>query len=111
MPGACPSKAPPCHNILANRRYVNMQMPSPLVDATGTIGAVLTTACWLPQASKIIRDRDTRAISLGATAAFTVGIGFWLIYGLALVDWPLIVSNIVTLLLMIVILALKLRHG
>jgi len=86
-------------------------MPSPLVDATGAIGAVLTTACWLPQASKIIRDRDTGAISLWATTAFTVGIGFWLIYGLALVDWPLIISNIVTLLLMIVILALKLRHG
>jgi MtN3 and saliva related transmembrane protein len=86
-------------------------MSSPLVDATGTIGAVLTTVCWLPQASKIIRDRDTSAISLGATAAFTVGIGFWLIYGLALVDWPLIVSNVVTLLLMIIILALKLRHG
>jgi MtN3 and saliva related transmembrane protein len=86
-------------------------MPSPLVDATGTIGAVLTTACWLPQASKIIRDRDTRSISLWATAAFTVGIAFWLIYGLALVDWPLIISNVVTLLLMTVILALKLRHG
>jgi len=87
-------------------------MPSPsLVDAVGTIGAVLTTVCWLPQASKIIRERDTRSISLPATTAFTVGIAFWLIYGLALIDWPLIVSNVVTLALMSVILALKLRHG
>jgi MtN3 and saliva related transmembrane protein len=82
-----------------------------LVDVIGATGAVLTTLCWLPQALKIIRDKDTRAISLAATIAFTIGIAFWLAYGLALTDWPLIVSNTVTLMLMLVILALKLRHG
>jgi MtN3 and saliva related transmembrane protein len=86
-------------------------MTSHLVNAAGAIGAILTTVCWLPQATKIIRDRDTSAISLSATAAFTIGIGFWLLYGLALVDWPLIISNAVTLALMAVILALKVRHG
>ena len=45
------------------------------------------------------------------TLAFTVGIAFWLVYGLALWDWPLIGSNVVTLALMAPILALKLRHG
>jgi MtN3 and saliva related transmembrane protein len=82
-----------------------------LIDSVGMTGAVLTTVCWLPQARKIIRDRETRSISLSATALFTVGIFFWLIYGVALVDWPLITSNIVTLALMLVIMALKLRHG
>ena len=74
-------------------------------------GAVLTTVCWLPQARKIVRERETRSISLPATALFTVRIFFWLIYGVALIDWPLITSNIVTLALMLVIMALKLRHG
>jgi MtN3 and saliva related transmembrane protein len=82
-----------------------------LVDAIGMIGAVLTTVCWLPQAAKIIRSRDTRAISLIGTLAFTIGIAFWLVYGLALMDWPLITSNVVTLALMSVIVGLKLRHG
>jgi MtN3 and saliva related transmembrane protein len=74
-------------------------------------GAVLTTVCWLLQAIKIIRSRETRAISLAGTLTFTIGIVFWLIYGLALMDWPLITSNVVTLALMSVIVALKLRHG
>jgi len=83
-----------------------------LVDTIGMAGAVLTTVCWLPQAIQIVRSRDTAAISLtGNTLAFTVGIVFWLIYGLALMDWPLITSNVVTLALMSVIVALKLRHG
>jgi MtN3 and saliva related transmembrane protein len=82
-----------------------------LVDIVGMTGAVLTTVCWLPQAIKIIRSRETRAISLAGTLTFTIGIVFWLIYGLALMDWPLITSNVVTLALMSVIVALKLRHG
>jgi MtN3 and saliva related transmembrane protein len=82
-----------------------------LVDTVGMTGAVLTTVCWLPQAIQIVRDRETRAISLPATSLFTLGIVFWLVYGLALVDWPLITSNVVTLALMLVILGLKLRHG
>ena len=82
-----------------------------IVDTVGMTGAVLTTVCWLPQAAQIIRDGETRAISLPATLMFTLGIMFWLIYGLALSDWPLIASNIVTLALMLVILGLKLRHG
>ena len=82
-----------------------------MIDSVGMTGAVLTTVCWLPQARKIIRERETRSISLPATTLFTLGIVFWLIYGVALIDWPLIMSNVVTLALMLVIMALKLRHG
>jgi len=82
-----------------------------IIDAIGTLGAILTTVCWLPKAIKIIRDRDTRALSLPTNLAFTVGIFLWLVYGAALVDWPLIVSSAVTFALMAVIVALKLRHG
>ena len=82
-----------------------------LVNGIGTVGAALTTLCWLPQALKIIRERDTRAISLPAYVAFAVGIAFWLVYGLAIVDWPLIGSNVVTLGLLVPILVLKVRHG
>jgi MtN3 and saliva related transmembrane protein len=82
-----------------------------LIDAIGTMGAVLTTLCWLPQAVQIMRERSTRAISLAATSGFSAGTVLWLVYGLALADWPLIGSSAVTLALMLVILALKLRHG
>jgi MtN3 and saliva related transmembrane protein len=97
--------------MVARRIGLVTAMNAPLVDAIGMIGAVLTTACWVPQATQIIRSRETRAISLAGTLAFTVGIAFWLAYGLALGDWPLIASNIVTLALMAPILALKLRRG
>jgi MtN3 and saliva related transmembrane protein len=82
-----------------------------LIDVIGASGAALTTLCWLPQAQKVIREKETRALSLPATAAFTLGAVLWLIYGIAIGDWPLIGSNAVTLGLMAVILAMKLRYG
>ncbi len=86
-------------------------MASPLVEAVGASAAILTTVCWVPQALKIIRDRDTRAISLCGTALCVLGVLLWLIYGLALADGPLIGSSIVTFAMTAVILALKIRHG
>jgi len=81
------------------------------IDFIGAAGAVLTTVCWLPQVYQIMRDKETRAVSLAATGAFTLGIVLWLMYGLAIGDWPLIGSNAVTLTLMAPILAMKLRYG
>lgn len=82
-----------------------------VIDIIGMSGAALTTLCWLPQALKIIREKETRALSLPSTAAFTVGVMLWLVYGLCIGDWPLIGSNTATMALMAVILAAKLRYG
>jgi len=81
------------------------------IDFIGAAGATLTMLCWLPQAFKVIREKETRALSLPATRAFTAGVLLWLIYGIAIDDWPLIGSNGATLALMLPILAMKLRHS
>jgi MtN3 and saliva related transmembrane protein len=77
----------------------------------GAIGAVLTTICWLPQAARVVRYKDTSAISLTANLMFGIGLIFWLIYGIAIVDWPLIGSNAVSVVFTSVIVTMKLRHG
>jgi MtN3 and saliva related transmembrane protein len=77
----------------------------------GYVAAALTTLAFVPQAAKTIRSRDTRGISLAMYAVFTIGVGFWLGYGLVLGSWPMIIANTVTLLLAATILALKLRYG
>lgn len=82
-----------------------------IIESIGFAAAVLTTLCWVPQAVKLIRERDTRAISLPMTLILVAGLILWLVYGLALSNAPLIASNMVTLVLVLTILALKLRHG
>ena len=82
-----------------------------LTDLAGAAGATLTTICWLPQAVKTLRQKDTRSLSLTATVAFTLGIALWLAYGIGRGDWPLIAANAVTLALMLPIVLMKLRYG
>lgn len=81
------------------------------IEWFGYAAAVLTTLAFVPQALKTIRSRDTSGISLGMYVIFTVGIGFWFAYGVALGSWPMILANITTFALAAVILVLKLRHG
>ena len=78
---------------------------------TGYVAATLTTLAFVPQAIKTIRSRDTRSISLGMYVVFTIGLAFWLAYGVFLHSWPMILSNTITLGLSSTILVLKLRHG
>jgi MtN3 and saliva related transmembrane protein len=82
-----------------------------LVHGIGAVAAALTTLCWLPQAVRVIRLRDTRAISLATNLVFATGILLWLIYGIAIGNGPLIAANGVSLILTLVIIAMKLRYG
>lgn len=81
------------------------------IDWFGYAAAILTTIAFVPQAVKTIRSRDTSGISLGMYVIFTIGIGFWFAYGVALGSWPMILANITTFALAATILLLKLRHG
>ena len=86
-------------------------MATVTVDVIGATAALLTTLCWVPQALKIVRERETRAISLSGTTLCVVGVLLWLIYGVAIADAPLIGSSAVTFAITAAILALKIRHG
>ncbi|MGZ8416588.1 MAG: SemiSWEET transporter [Methyloceanibacter sp.] len=73
--------------------------------------ATLTTAAFVPQALHIIRHKETRAISLFMYVSFAVGVALWLLFGTLIGNWPIIVSNGITLLLALAIIAMKLKYG
>jgi MtN3 and saliva related transmembrane protein len=79
-------------------------------DAIGTIAACLTTASFVPQVWHTLRTRDVRGISLGMYSLFTVGVMLWLVYGILLMAWPIIIANAITTSLAMVILVMKLRY-
>ena len=87
------------------------RMPAMKSEWFGYAAAFLTTFSFLPQAVMTIRTKNTSGISRGMYLMFTVGVAFWLVYGIALDSWPMIVANSVTLLLATTVLALKLRYG
>jgi len=60
---------------------------------------------------KTLRTRDTRAISLGMYLMFSAGVALWLVYGVLIGAWPIILANGVTLVLASTVLRHKLREG
>ena len=81
------------------------------IDAIGSIAAVLTTASFVPQAWHSFKTRDVSGISLGMYSVFTLGVALWLLYGVLLQSWPLMIANSITLALAAAILVMKLRFG
>ena len=81
------------------------------IDAIGSVAAVLTTASFIPQAWHSFKTRDVSGVSLGMYSVFTLGVALWLLYGVLLQSWPLMIANSITLLLAAAILGMKLRFG
>jgi MtN3 and saliva related transmembrane protein len=81
-----------------------------LTDLIGYIAASLTTCSFIPQALHTFKTKDVRGISLGMYSVFTVGIALWLVYGLLLNAWPIVIANVITLMLAASILLMKLRY-
>lgn len=81
-----------------------------LESVVGSIAAVLTTLAFVPQAWRMIKTRETKAISLVMYIIFSIGVGFWLWLGILYHSWPMIASNVVTLALALTILGVKLKY-
>lgn len=73
----------------------------------GYAAAFLTTLAFVPQVYKSWRTRDLSGISLPMYALFTLGVAFWLIYGMLILSMPVIIANAITLVLSAIVLILK----
>lgn len=81
------------------------------VDMIGSLAATLTTVSFIPQVIKVLHSRHTKDISLAMYATFTIGVAMWLLYGVAISSWPIVVANSITLCLAGSVLVMKLRFG
>ena len=83
---------------------------TPLSEIVGYFAAFLTTASFVPQAWHTFKTRDVRGVSLGMYSTFTAGVACWLLYGVLLSAWPIVIANCITLALAAGILGMKLRY-
>lgn len=81
-----------------------------LSDLIGYAAATLTTLAFIPQTLHSWRSRDLSGVSLGMYSLFTAGVALWLLYGVILESWPIIIANAITVALAGSVLFLKLRH-
>jgi MtN3 and saliva related transmembrane protein len=83
---------------------------TPAVTWIGYAAGTLTTIAFLPQVLHVWKRKCADDLHMGTLLSFTVGVGLWLAYGIALKSMPMILANGVTLGLQGMILWLKLRY-
>ncbi|KAA3600422.1 MAG: hypothetical protein DWQ06_09265 [Calditrichaeota bacterium] len=81
-----------------------------LVTIIGSVAGILTTFAFLPQAIKTWKTKSTKDISLVMFSSLNIGVLLWLIYGIMLDEYPIILANLVTLIFSLPILWLKIKY-
>ncbi len=82
-----------------------------LITLLGLVAGLCTTLSFLPQAIKIIKTKETGDISLLMYIFLEFGLFLWLVYGILIKSFPLMLANGMALLLSSIILILKIRYG
>ncbi len=75
----------------------------------GFIAAIFTTFAFLPQVIKVIKEQDTKSLSLGMCTLQFIGVSLWLTHGVLIKDAPLVIANTFTVLFLGIILFYKLK--
>ena len=76
----------------------------------GYIAGTLTTISFLPQVIRTWKMRETKDFSLAMLLLFATGILLWTVYGIRTESLPVIFANVITFLLIIVLLAMKIKY-
>ncbi len=82
-----------------------------LEASVGFVAGSLTTFSFLPQVVKSWRLRETRDISFWMYMGLSTGMILWIVHGILIMDWPLIIANSISLLLAIIVLGFKFKFG
>ena len=80
-----------------------------MVTLIGSLAAILTASCWLPQVVKTFRLGTADDFAWPYLAMLLVGVSAWTAYGFLRNDAPIYLCNIVTLSLVLVVAGTKLR--
>jgi MtN3 and saliva related transmembrane protein len=80
------------------------------VTLIGLLAGGLTTVAFLPQLLKTWKSKSAEDVSLVMLVTFCSGVGLWLIYGVMIGAWPIVLANLITLLLALAMLFLKLKY-
>lgn len=80
-----------------------------MTQAIGFTAALLTASAFLPQVIKSWRTRSVGDLSAVMLLSQGAGVTLWILYGVAIRSTPIIISNTLTLLLVMLLAFFKVR--
>ena len=82
-----------------------------IATIVGYVAGTLTTVAYLAQVVRTLKHKSTKDISLSMYLMLCTGIGLWLVYGIFIHSWPVIIAKAVTLGLSGSVLVMKIKFG
>ena len=73
----------------------------------GSVAGMLTTIAFVPQVIKTYKSKTAKDLSLAMFSIFCSGVCLWLVYGIIRQDWPIVATNVLTLILSGILLYFK----
>jgi MtN3 and saliva related transmembrane protein len=67
-----------------------------LIDFMGYLAAIGTTGAFIPQTMKVFKTKKTEDLSQGTYLLLCAGILLWIVYGVLVNAFPIIIANSVT---------------
>ena len=80
-----------------------------LTTIVGFIAGLVTMAANLPQVWKTYRNKSGEGLSFRMLLTLAIGLGLWIVYGIMSKSLPLIVTNTIVLLLILLLIGMKLK--
>ncbi len=80
-------------------------------EVIGFIAGILVAVALLPQVVKSWKTKSTQDISLSWSVTSLAGQVMWIIYGIMIGSYSLVIMSSITLVMAISVLYLKLRYG
>ena len=85
-------------------------MSEAIIHIVGYSASLCMILGYLPQAIVTIRTRDTEGIALSTFLAMGLGSVFFVIQGLMLRNWPLVITNVITTICSVIIFGIKIHN-
>ncbi len=81
-----------------------------LTEIIGYIAVLCSFSAFIPQVMRTYKTKSAADLSLGTFIIYNFGIISWLIYGLLINSFPLILSGLLTLISTLTILYMKIKY-
>jgi MtN3 and saliva related transmembrane protein len=90
--------------------YFMVLLAVAITKVVGMTAGVFTGASMLPQVVKMYKEKKASQVSLVMIIVLIVGLSLWTWYGFLKEDWPIIITNIFSLIVNIVMIILRFRY-
>lgn len=77
-------------------------------ETIGYLATTLTTICSIPQLYKILKTKDSKSVSLNMYIIMTIGYALWIVYGVYIKSYQMMIGNSIGTAILLVILTIKL---